>query len=180
MKTRILLFASLVICAMASPAFAAGALVGGFHTLDPYVGASIGLLRYDQDHLPTFTPSALLLRAGVPLDSFFALEARVGTGLSSDNRNGNDVGFGTYWGAYAKGSLALSSKFSAYAVAGLASVHLNRNFGAGDSTNTGVSGGVGGDVQLEPALDFNFEWTFLPSPSQGSSNLISVGFNYFF
>ena len=177
MKLRTLLLASLAACTTASPAFATMHLNGGFPNTDPYVGASIGLLRYDQGVVPTLSPSAIVFRAGLPLNSFLAIVGRVGTGLSSDQSDGRSAGLGTYWGAYAKGALGLTPRLSVYGVAGLASVSLNRNFG-GDTTNTGISVGVGGDYQLSQALALNFEWTYLPSPSQGDSNLFSFGVNY--
>ena len=177
MKFRTVLLVSLATCATASPAFAGMNLTGGFPNSDPYVGASIGLLRYDQSVVPTLSPSAIVFRAGLPLDSFLAIEGRVGTGLSSDQDHGRSVGLGTYWGAYAKGALGLTPRLSVYGVAGLASVSLNRNF-AGDTTNTGLSAGIGGDYQVSQALALNFEWTYLPSPSQADSNLFSFGINY--
>jgi opacity protein-like surface antigen len=177
MKLRTLLLMSLATCGTASPAFATTHLTGGFPNSDPYVGASIGLLRYDAGVVPTVSPSAIVFRAGLPLNSFLAIEGRVGTGLSSDQADGHSVGLGTYWGAYAKGALGLTPRLSVYGVAGLASVSLNRNF-AGDTTNTGLSVGVGGDYQLSQALALNFEWTYLPSPSQADSNLFSFGVNY--
>jgi opacity protein-like surface antigen len=177
MKFRTLLLTSLTACTAASPAFATPQLTGGFANLNPYVGASVGLLRYDQSVVPTLSPSAIVFRAGVPLNAFLGIEGRVGTGLSSDQANGRSVGLGTYWGAYAKGSLGLTPRFAVYGVAGLASVSLSRNF-AGDTTNTGLSVGVGGDFQLSQKLALNFEWTYLPSPAQADSNLFSFGVNY--
>ena len=177
MKLRTLLLASLAACATASPAFATMHLSGGFPNTDPYVGASIGLLRYDQGVVPTVSPSAIVFRAGLPLNSFLAIVGRVGTGLSSDQSDGRSAGLGTYWGAYAKGALGLTPRLSVYGVAGLASVSLNRNF-AGDTTNTGLSAGIGGDYQLSQTLALDFGWTYLPSPAQGDSNLFSFGVNY--
>jgi opacity protein-like surface antigen len=178
MKIRALLLASLTTCAVASPAFATESLTGGFGNMDPYVGASLGLLRYDENGLPALSPSAIVLRAGLPLSQFFSIEGRFGTGLSSDQTNGSSVSLGTFWGAYAKGSLSIVPTFSIYGVAGLASVNLHRNFDVGDTTDTGISVGVGGDLRVAPALTVNLEWTYLPSPSQADSNLISLGVNY--
>lgn len=184
MKSRTVLFALMTSCAMATPALADMNLTGGFHTTNPYVGASIGLLQYSEGNLPGLSPSMLFIRAGLPLSSFFAIEGRVGTGLSSDQTNGDSVSIGTYGGAYAKGSLALTPTFSVYGVAGIATVNVHRNFRDGDTTNTGLSGGVGGDLQLERALGLNFEWTYLPSGTDAghsyNSNLFSVGVNYQF
>ncbi len=184
MKLRIALMIPLTICAMTGAALAGPDFTGGFRNLDPYVGASIGLLRYDESGAPGFSPSAIMLRAGVPLNQYLAIEGRLGTGLSSDQNNGGSVGVGTFGGAYAKGSLALGPVFSLYGVAGIASVNLHRNFRDGNTTDTGLSAGIGGDVQLQRSLALNFEWTVLPGGSDAghsyNSNLFSVGVNYAF
>ncbi len=184
MKSRTMMFALLTSCVVATPALADMPLAGGFHTTNPYVGASIGLLQYDEGGLPTLSPSILFVRAGLPLSSYFAIEGRLGTGLTSDQSNGSSVSVGTYGGAYAKGSLALGPSFSLYGVAGIASVNVHRDFRDGDTTNTGLSAGIGGDLALEHALGLNFEWTYLPSGTDAghsySSNLFSVGVNYQF
>jgi opacity protein-like surface antigen len=184
MYARALVFVILATCAMTNSAHAQTHLTGGFGETTPYVGASVGLLRYDESGLATISPSVIFARVGLPLSSFFAIEGRLGTGLSSDETNGDSVSVGTFGGAYAKGSVAVAPIFSLYAVAGVATVNLHRNYGDGDSTNTGFSAGAGGDVRLMRALYLNFEWTYLPNGSQAghsySSNLISAGVNYHF
>lgn len=184
MKTQTVLLTLLVACATASPAFAEIHLSGGFPTTQPYVGASIGLLQYDESGLSSLSPSVIMVRAGLPLSSYLAIEGRIGTGLSSDQTNGASVSVATYGGAYAKGAIALTPEFSVYGVAGLAVVSLHRNFHDGDTTNTGLSAGVGGDLRLERAMALNFEWTYLPSGTDAGhsfdSNLLSVGVNYTF
>lgn len=184
MKWRTGVFTFLTLCAMMSPAFAAPYLVGGFRTTSPYVGASIGLLQYDESGLSSLSPSVLIVRAGLPLSSFFAIEGRLGTGLASDQTNGASVNVGTFGGAYAKGSLALGPTFSLYGVAGIASITVHRNFRDGGTTNTGLSAGIGTDIHLVRALSLNAEWTYLPSGTDAghsySSNLFSVGVNYRF
>jgi opacity protein-like surface antigen len=178
MKIRRIALMTLALCATTSPVFASPQLIGGFSNLNPYVGASIGLLRYSQSDLPTLSPSLIMFRAGVPLSQYFAIEGRVGTGLSNDQSGGAAVGIGTYWGLYARGALALTQRVSVYGVAGLAAVTLNRNFGAPNPTDTGLSAGLGADFQLTPKLALDAEWTYLPSPAQGDSNLLSFGVNY--
>ncbi len=184
MKPRNLLLMLPALCALASPAYAGSFLSGGFHSMDPYVGASIGLLQYDESGLPGLSPSVLMVRAGLPLTPFLGIEGRLGTGLSSDQTNGASVNVGTFGGAYAKGTVALGPEFSVYGVAGLASVNINRNFRDGGTTDTGLSAGIGGDVHLVHALALNFEWTYLPSGRDAGrsydSNLFSVGVNYRF
>jgi hypothetical protein len=184
MNVRALMFAVLAIGAMMSPAFGQQGLRGGQRDLNPYVGASIGTLRYDESGLDTITPSVIFARIGFPLDRFFAIEARLGTGLSSDNTGGASVSAGTFGGAYLKGSIALAPTFSVYGVAGVASTSLHRNFGAGDTTDTGFSGGLGGDIRLTRELWINFEWTRLPSGTNAGfsydTNLLSAGVNFHF
>ena len=184
MKFRTALMIPLAVCAMSSPAFAGPYFAGGFHTMDPYVGANIGLLQYNERGAPGFSPSAIMLRAGMPLNPYLAIEGRLGTGLSSDQSNGGSVGVGTFGGAYAKGSVALGPIFSLYGVAGIAMVNLHRNFRDGNTTDTGLSAGVGGDVQLQRSLALNFEWTYLPGGNDAghsyNSSLFSVGVNYSF
>lgn len=184
MKPRVMAIGLAMLGAMASPAFANTMLTGGFRTLNPYVGASVGLLRYNENGLPGLSPSVIVFRAGLPLSSFFAIEGRLGTGLSSDETSGYSVSTGTLAAAYAKGSLALGPEFSIYGVAGLAAVSLHRNFGDGGTTDTGLSGGIGGEFRLERALSLNVEWTHLPGGTDAgysySSNMLSAGVNYRF
>jgi hypothetical protein len=169
---------------MTSPAFAQSSLKGGLRDTTPYVGASIGQLRYDQSGLDTLAPSIIFARVGLPLSRFFAIEARLGTGLSSDETGRASVNSGTFGGAYVKGSIAVARTFSVYAVAGIASTSLHRNFGVGDTTDTGFSAGLGGDVRLTRELWLNFEWTHLPSGANADfsydSELLSAGVNLHF
>lgn len=184
MKFRTMALLPLTLFALTAPAFAQSDFAGGFQSLDPYVGASVGLLRYDESGLSSMSPSAIMLRAGIPLTSFLAIEGRLGTGLSSDQSNGASVSVGTFGGAYAKGALALGSDVDVYGVAGIASVNLRRNFRDGDTTDTGLSAGLGADVNLARQLALNVEWTYLPSGREAGrsydSNLFSVGVNYRF
>ncbi len=183
MRTRALLLA-FPLCVIASSAFGQALLNGGISQVTPYVGASVGLLRYDESGLSTLSPSVIFARLGVPLSTYFAIEGRLGTGISGDQTNGASVNVGIFGGAYLKGSLALAPKFSLYGVVGIASDTLHRNYGDGDSTDTGFSFGVGGDVALRRGLLLNFEWTRLPGGSQSGasydSNLLTAGINYHF
>lgn len=182
MRNRRLLM-SLPLLAIATTAMAGGYPAGAAGS-SPYVGASIGVLRYDESGLDTINPSLIIARVGFPLSPYFALEGRLGTGLSSDETAGNSVSVGTIAGAYVKGSVALAPAFSLYGVAGLGTLSVNRNFGRGDSTNTGLSFGVGGDVALPGNLSANFEWTRFPSGNDlgfsYDANVLTAGVNWRF
>lgn len=179
MSMRGLTFAALALGAMTSPAFAQVPFSGGLPGMSPYVGASVGLLRYDESGLNTMTPSVLFARLGVPLSPYFAVEGRLGTGLSSDGSGGFSVSSSVFGGGYLKGSVALTPSISVYAVAGIAAVSLHRNFGEGNTTNTGFSAGLGGDARLTQNVWLNLEWTHLPGGTDTrysyASNLFSVG-----
>lgn len=182
MNVRGLAFVVLVVGAVASPAFGQVRIGGGLSDMAPYVGANVGLLRYDESSLNTLTPSVIFARVGVPLSPYFAIEGRLGTGLSSDQSHGASVSDSVFGGGYVKGSIALAPTVSVYAVAGVAAVSLHRNFGAGDTTDTGFSAGLGGDIRLAPNIWLNLEWTHLPGGTNAgasyASNLFSAGVTF--
>lgn len=179
MNVRRLAFAVLATGAMTGPAFCQMRWSGGVPATSSYVGASVGLLRYDESGLDTITPSVIFARLGIPLDSYFAVEGRLGTGLSGDRANGASVSASVFGGGYLKGSIALAPTVSVYAVAGLAAVSLHRDFGDGNTTDTGFSAGLGGDILLTRNVWLNLEWTHLPGGTDAGysygENLFSAG-----
>ena len=181
MNARALTLAVLMVGAT-SPAWAQMHLSGGMTGTAPYLGANIGLLRYDESGLDTITPSLIFARVGLPISSYFALEARLGTGLSHGETHHLSVDSGLFAAGYLKGSIALTPGVSLYAVAGLATDSLHRNFGVGDRTDSGFSAGLGGDIRLTRNLWLNFEWTHLPGGTNAgysyNSNLISAGITF--
>lgn len=158
-KRYLLLAAPLLVVSGTAAAAGYGASPSDF---SPYVGANLGILRYDESGLATVSPSLIIARLGMPLSEYFGVEGRLGTGLSSDNSSGAAVSVDTIGGAYVKGSYPILPTFAVYGVAGLGTVSVSRNFGDGHTTNTGLSFGVGGDVALGGALGLNFEWTHFP------------------
>lgn len=164
-------------------AAANAAIAGGQYAergdLAPYFGLSVGVLRYQDRGASTFSPSVVLARVGLPITSYLGFEARLGTGLSSDDLRGYSVSVGSLGGAYLKGLLPVTPMFSLYGVAGIGSITLNRNFGDGDTTKTGLSFGFGGDVRLVRSLLLNFEWTHYPNGTDFgytfNSNLLTAG-----
>lgn len=134
----------------------------GSNDFAPYVGASLGLLRYDESGLDPVSPSLFIARIGLPITPYLAVEGRIGTGISSDNSAGASVSVSKIAGAYVKGSLPIMPTFAVYAVGGVATLGVDRNFGDGGATDTGLSYGLGGDVSLPRSLGVNFEWTHFP------------------
>ncbi len=150
----------------------------------PYVGASFGLLRYNESGLSTVSPSLFIARIGLPITSYLAVEGRIGTGVSSDNNAGASVSVSRIGGAYLKGSLPILRTFAVYGVAGVGTMSVNRNFGDGGTTNTGLSYGLGGDVALPGSLGINFEWTHFPGGTDAgysyNSDVLSAGVTWHF
>ena len=183
MRNRHLLY-SLPLLAIATTATARDYYGDTPRASSVYVGASVGVLRYDESGLATVDPSLLVARIGLPVSPYLSLEGRLGTGLSSDETAGNSVSVGTIGGAYVKGSLPLGPTFSLYGVAGIDTLSVNRNFGRGDTTDTGLSFGVGGDVALPSNLSLNIEWTHLPNGNDVGysyySNILAAGVNWRF
>jgi opacity protein-like surface antigen len=152
--------------------------------LAPYFGVSGGLLRYDDGGVSGLSPGVILARIGLPITPYVGFEGRLGTGVASAEHYGNSVRIGTIGGGYIKGSWPVAPTFSVYGVAGVGTVTLNRNFGDGDTTKTGFSFGVGGDVKLTRRLVLNFEWTRYPNGTNFgysfNSNLATIGINWRF
>jgi hypothetical protein len=150
----------------------------------PYVGMNLGLLNYDEDGLDTLTPAIGLLRIGAPIAPNLAIEGRAGTGLGSYSTNGYRAEVRSFYGAYLKGSLPLSSQFSLYAVGGIAGVNLRRDFGDGETRDTGLSLGIGGDFDIGNGAGINVEWTRLPSGSNAGydfhNSMVTVGMTWRF
>ena len=136
-----------------------------------YVGLSFGELRYNEDGLNSITPAVAMLRIGAPLSSNLGIEARAGTGFGNSSTDGYGLTVQSIYAGYLKGSLPLASGFSLYALGGLAAVNLQRDFGLGDSRDSGLSFGLGADFDLSGGAMLSVEWVRLP----GGNNL---GYDY--
>lgn len=136
-----------------------------------YVGLSLGQLRYSEEGLDTITPATGVLTIGAPLSPNLAIEGRIGGGFSRADTNGYGVELKSLYAGYLKGSLPLSPGFSLYGLGGVAGVDLRRDFGLGDTRDTGLSYGLGFDFDLYGGTRLNFEWTRLASGND-------LGFDY--
>jgi opacity protein-like surface antigen len=128
-----------------------------------YVGVSVGELRYSEEGLDAITPTTAMLTIGAPLNANLSLEGRIGSGLGRADTNGFGVEVGALYAGYLKGSLPLSPGFSLYGLGGLAGVDLKRDFGVGETHDTGFSYGLGMDFDLYGGTRLNLEWTRLAS-----------------
>ena len=136
-----------------------------------YVGVNFGELRYHEDGLNTISPTVAMLRIGAPLGSNLGIEARAGGSFGSASTDGYGLTVQSLYAGYLKGSLPLGQGFSFYALGGVAAVNLQRDFGLGDSRDTGLTFGLGADFDLRGGAVLNLEWVRLP----GGNNL---GYDY--
>lgn len=128
-----------------------------------YAGLSVGQLRYGEDGLDTITPATAMAFVGAPLSRNLAIEARLGGGLASAQTNGYSIQVHSVIAGYLKGSLPLAPAFSVYGLGGVANVNLQRDFGLGYTSDTGLSYGLGMDFDLASNARLSLEWTHLAS-----------------
>jgi len=127
----------------------------------PYVGLNLGALRYNEDGLNTITPVTALVSVGLPLSPYLAIEGRAGGGLGSASSDGYGLDVRSVFAGYVRGMLPLAPGFSLYGLGGVAAVDLRRDFGIGDTHDTGFSFGVGADFAVYGGTHINIEWTRL-------------------
>jgi opacity protein-like surface antigen len=149
-----------------------------------YVGLNFGTLRYHEDGLNSIRPTAALVRIGAPLGQNLGIEARAGGGFGNTSTDGYGLTLQSMYAGYLKGSLPLAPAFSLYALGGVAAVNLRRDFGIGDSRDTGLSFGLGADFDLGSGTTLNVEWARLPDGNNlgydYSNDMASIGVAWHF
>lgn len=150
----------------------------------PYVGLNIGQINYGEDGLRPITPTGGYFRFGQQFSPNLAIEGRIGGGFSDDSADGYAVKVDALYAGYVKGSLPLGQGFSLYGLGGLGGMHLRRNFGDGDATESGFSYGLGADFALGNGTALNLEWTRLLSGTNFgydfNTDIASIGVTFRF
>ena len=129
-----------------------------------YIGGSIGNFSYKTGDQEKLSPKIGVVRVGVQLNPYLAIDGRYGTGLSTEFTallGGYDLQIDSLYGAYLKGSIPLSSSASLYGLAGYSAISLRRNFKVLSServTDDSASFAGGVDVSLRRNLRLNMEW----------------------
>jgi hypothetical protein len=155
------LVATLLISALAPVGLAASDYSAGGSA---YVGGSIGNFSYRTGDQEKLSPKIGLVRVGVQLNPYLAIEGRYGAGLSTEFTallGGYDLQIDSLYGAYLKGNIPLSSNASLYGLAGYSAINLRRNFKLFSNervTDDGASFAGGLDVNLRRNLRLNVEW----------------------
>ena len=163
MRPKMIWFAAAVMTsALAAPAVLAES--NWFPGTSPYIGGGVGNFSYRTGGEEKLSPKVFDFRVGVPLNPFLAIEARVGTGLSTDFTallGGYDLQVDSLYGAYLKGNIPVSSYASRSGLAGYSAIKLRRNFRSAPDqrvTDDSASFAAGLDVNLNRNMKINVEW----------------------
>ncbi|MFT3906111.1 MAG: porin family protein [Steroidobacteraceae bacterium] len=150
-----------------------------------YLGGQFSQFDYQEHGYDSATPSALGFLVGYDFNPNLALEARVGSGLSSDgvpSGDGvNDVTFKlkSYSTLALKGTLPISDIFGVYGLLGVSNARVQATYLGAEarSADSGASYGFGVEFTLGPArnLGLSAEWTRILSTSDYSLDQLSVG-----
>jgi hypothetical protein len=173
-------------CAAVQADERAGGFGYGRPTYDsrPYFGASIGQLIYQENGLDTMRPTIIEGRIGQNINPYFAVEGRLGVGISGDSMHGASTDAQLIYGAYAKGILPLSPIFSAYGLAGIAGAELHHNYPDFNTTSTGFSFGLGAEWRIGADAALTLEWLRLADGSNSgfhyTADQIAFGVNWHF
>lgn len=151
-----------------------------------YVGVNLGQAEYDEDGFPSAEPTAISFKVGNQFNKNFAVEARLGTGLSDDDVSISgqrfDVEVDNFYGVYAKGIVPLSGVFSLYGLVGYTHGEITgsgRGISA-SSSDSDFSYGIGADFAVSKTLSVNFEWARLFEGDNYKVNALSAGVAYKF
>jgi hypothetical protein len=166
--------------AMAGSGYGYGRGYGGdYYANGFYIGASAGEIYYKERGLDTIVPSVAFLQIGQQFNSYLAIEARLGGGITGDNFGFFHVDVPLVYGGYFKGMLPVTPWFSVYGIAGVGGLQLHRNYPDFNSNNVGLSGGVGAEFALYGGARLHAEWARLDSGTNDgfdyTADQLSVG-----
>lgn len=148
-----------------------------------YFGISLSQASYEESGRGTANPTVIGLTLGKVINQNFAIEGRFGTGLTDDNVGGGgpqgvEVDF--FLGAYAKGILPISPRFSLYGLAGVTYGDLSAS-GPGlrfSGSDADFSYGIGLDYLIGATTSVNVEWARLFNSSDYKLDALTVGLNF--
>lgn len=161
--------------------------VTGAHAQDGfYAGGLISRITYSEDGFSDASPTAIGLKVGTAINKNFAVEARLGTGLSDDSISvlgtSVDIKVDNFFGVYAKGILPLSDVVSVYGLAGYTRGELTvEALGQSSSdSDSDFSYGLGADFALSKTASLGVEWARLFKGSDYKVNSLSLSVSFKF
>jgi opacity protein-like surface antigen len=152
----------------------------------PYAGISASQLRYQKDGFPTAEPTTLALRIGNQFNRYFAVEARLGAGISNSTISAHGTPLTLtvdhLYGIYAKGIIPVTSWFAPYGMVGATHASLTTSTGVFKSSVAGgdISYGLGADFAVSRKISLNLEAARLSSGRGSKVDAVSLDIAYKF
>ena len=161
-----------------------------------YAGGMFTQLTYDEDGVSEDAePTALIARLGYFATDYFAVEGRLGIGLSDDTVSVTgpdgfggtvtadvDVELDRLFGAYAAGYLPLGDVAAAYGLVGItnAKATVSANGFSDSDTDTGLGYGVG--IEFYPTEEFGLNAEYMQYLDESGYDLsaLSIGAKFLF
>lgn len=146
-----------------------------FTVASPYIGGGYSQLYVSTGDLNDgINMGTLHISGGYQLNDFFALEARVGTGVGDANHLGTDHQIDTYYAGFAKIGAPLDD-FYPYLLLGYSrgTIETEKNGSKGDWTESDMAYGLG--IHYKVSSHFSLQGEYNNLLSQG--DLIIIGFS---
>jgi opacity protein-like surface antigen len=135
-----------------------------------YGGVGVAEVEFKPDRGPSFKPTAISGFVGKEINPNLAAELRLSAGIGSDS----NVEVDHVFGAYVRGILPLARDFSLYGLLGVSRAKVNFTGGGGSVTDTGLSYGIGGDINIGKSVAVGVEWASLVRPSGYELNALTL------
>jgi hypothetical protein len=124
----------------------------------PYIGFSVGQFNYKEDGLNDINPGVGLFRFGAYLSPNFAVEGRVGRSFGKTSVDGYGIEVQSLYAAYLKGVVPVTRGFALYGLGGVAGAQLHRDYTNYHSTDSGVSYGLGAEINFPNRMILSAEF----------------------
>ena len=151
-----------------------------------YAGATVSRIAYKEEGFSTAYPVAIGGKFGKQFNPNFAIEGRIGFGVSDDEV---DVGglpvkleIDNYYGVYLKGMLPVSTAASLYGLLGYTRAKLTASaagFSSSDSESD-ISFGAGAEFAVSQTAAISVEWARLLKGDGYKVDGLTLGVNFKF
>lgn len=150
-----------------------------------YVGGLFSHYTYEESGVSEkLNPTGITVRGGYFFTDNFAVETRLGTGLSDDSVSGLpvDLELDQLFGVYAVGHLPVNNAFSFYGLLGFsyAEATVSAPGFSVSADDDGFSYGVGVQVNFTPQVSGQLEYVSYLDKSDYDLNAASIGLSYNF
>ncbi|WP_341501898.1 porin family protein [Gallaecimonas sp. GXIMD4217] len=144
----------------------------------PYIGAHYSALEVEDSGFDVDL-GVLGAQAGYNFNEFFAIEGRLGFGISDDSIFGTDVELENYYGAYLVPQFQFNEVFGAYALLGFTKGKIKvSGFGSDSEDDFGYA--IGARFNVAENANLFVEYGQLMDTHGVEFNTVTAGFNYRF